>query len=66
MPSKVIMFIILFVVMGLLSLTTITMLSKIDAPNQTDTPELYQQYEEQQAVTQPFLYGMNAIGRAHV
>lgn len=63
MPTadKLIMFIILFVAVGLLAMGAITMLSKQAVPDANETPELYQQYLEQQAMSKPFLYGLNGI-----
>jgi hypothetical protein len=63
MPSadKLIMFIILFVAVGLLALGAITMLSKQAVPDANETPELYQEYLDQQGMSKPFLYGLNGI-----
>jgi hypothetical protein len=61
MVNKVITLIILFVALGLIALTAITILAKQPAPDANETPELYGEYVEQQNVTKPFLLGLNGV-----
>ena len=61
MVNKVILLIILFVAVGLMSLATITLISKQTVPDSEETPELYAEHVEQQNVVQPFLIGMNGV-----
>ena len=45
----------------MLALATVAMMSKQEVPDQNETPELYQDYLDQQALQQPFLMGWNAL-----
>lgn len=63
MPNadKIITAIILFVAVALIVLGGITLLSKQTVPDANETPELYAQHQEQQAMIKPFLYGLNGV-----
>jgi len=53
--------IILFAGIAILAFATITMMSKEDIPDQNETPELYQEWQEQQAIQKPFLSGFQVL-----
>lgn len=63
MPSidKLIVLIILFVAVTLLTFVGIAAMSKQDVPDAEETPELYAQYQENQALSKPFFVGLNAV-----
>lgn len=52
---------VLFVGIALMAFITITMMSKQAIPDQNETPELYQEYEEQQTIQKPFLSGFQLL-----
>jgi len=52
---------VLFVGIALIAFVTITMMSKQEIPDQNETPELYQDYQEQQTLQKPFLSGFQLL-----
>lgn len=52
---------VLFVGIALIGLATISMMSKQEIPDQNETPELYQDYIDQQTVQAPFLTGFQIL-----
>jgi hypothetical protein len=52
---------VLFVGIALIGLATISMMSKQEIPDQNETPELYQDYIDQQTVQSPFLTGFQML-----
>jgi hypothetical protein len=46
---------VLFVGIALIGMATINMMAQQDIPDQNETPELYQDYLDQQTVQKPFL-----------
>jgi hypothetical protein len=55
------MLLVVFAGIGLLAFATITMMSMQEIPDQNETPELYQEYIAQQAISQPFLAGWQVL-----
>lgn len=53
--------IIVFAAIALIAFGTITMISKQEVPDQNETPELYQDYIEQQTIQKPFLTGFQIL-----
>lgn len=53
--------IIVFAGIAILAFGTIAMMSKQDIPDQNETPELYQEWQEQQAISKPFLSGFQVL-----
>jgi hypothetical protein len=53
--------IVVFAGISLIALATVTMMSKQEIPDQNETPELYQDYLDQQAIQKPFLLGWNGL-----
>ena len=59
--DKLIVLIILFVAVTLLVFVGIAAMSKQEVPDSEETPELYAQYQENQALAKPFFLGLNGI-----
>jgi NADH:ubiquinone oxidoreductase subunit 6 (subunit J) len=53
--------IILFAGIAILAFGTIAMMSKQTVPDANETPELYQEYQDQQAISKPFLTGFQVL-----
>lgn len=61
MAKNILALIIIFIAISLMTVTTITMVSKVQAPDVNETPDLYAEHIEQENVQKPLFLGMNAI-----
>jgi hypothetical protein len=59
--KQLFMLLVVFAGIALLAFATIYMLSLQKVPDQNETPELYQQYQQQESIQKPFLSGFQIL-----